>query len=206
MDSEIREIQEEKRQSSTGKEERVGLASTGAFDQDLYGPSDKFAGYEKFAGDANEGPAANGGAVGDVGRAANHPTTRAASINASQALLDADRGAGEVDMDYVRENYGSGRQNTRIADRESNYQAQRRNRLISPSRGDAFDGTTPQRSYKDIMLEQQLAREKQDVVRLIQKKQEEKAEEELRQKQEAEKAAAAGGAAAAKKKRRWDDT
>jgi len=56
-----------------------------------------------------------------------------------------------------------------IADREDSYRAKRRNRLISPERVDAFqtDGNEKEnpnaRSYKEIMQEQQLAREEKEV-------------------------------------------
>jgi len=50
----------------------------------------------------------------------------------------------------------TGKVNTRISDRETDYQKQRMNRVISPERGDAFSGKTPARSYKDIMLAQNL--------------------------------------------------
>lgn len=52
------------------------------------------------------------------------------------------------------------------------YQAQARklHSIISPSRGDAFDGKTPARSYKDIMLAQELRKEEAEVRRAIAKK------------------------------------
>ena len=55
--------------------------------------------------------------------------------------------------------------NTRISDRETDYQKRRLNRIISPIRGDAFSSETPSRSYKDIMLEQNLHREEAVVLR-----------------------------------------
>ena len=82
----------------------------------------------------------------------------------------------------------------------SQYQARRRNRALSPERGDAFAGETPARSYKDIMMAQNLEREEQEVLRKIEKK------------REAEGDAAAAPPASepaakpAKKRRRWDDT
>jgi hypothetical protein len=42
-------------------------------------------------------------------------------------------------------------------------------RVISPERGDAYDGKTPARSYKDIMLAQELRKEEAEVRKAIAK-------------------------------------
>lgn len=42
--------------------------------------------------------------------------------------------------------------------------------MLSPERGDAFDGKTPQRSYKDIMLAQELRKEEAEVRKAIAQK------------------------------------
>ena len=63
-----------------------------------------------------------------------------------------------------------------IADRQDEYhQRARRRRIISPDRSDAFSDKTPQRSYKDILLEAQLTREEELVKRKISQKKEEEA-------------------------------
>ena len=149
-----------------------------------------------------------------------------AGITAPRGLLDEGAGIddGHDPFKQYQEQNGSGLVNTKIADRESEvravappipasdgaltfppppdsqYQARRRNRALSPERGDAFAGETPARSYKDIMMAQNLEREEQEVLRKIEKK------------REAEGDAAAAPPASepaakpAKKRRRWDDT
>jgi splicing factor 3B subunit 1 len=83
-------------------------------------------------------------------------------------------GEGEsVEERYLREHReqsGTGLINTRIADRESEYQSKRLQRALSPSRGDAFDGPTPARSYKDIMTTQELRKEEVAVKKAIAEK------------------------------------
>jgi splicing factor 3B subunit 1 len=141
----------------------------------------------------------------DEGPAANHPATRA-QINADKSLLemgtDADTGA---DPFAAYRESGSGMVNTRIADREDEYKQRRMNRVISPERGDAFSGATPARSYKDIMLQQNLKREEAAVMRAIDKKKEEAAEAAKAGTAVEPEKAADKAAAAAAKRRRWDD-
>jgi len=103
----------------------------------------------------------------------------------------------------------SGLVNTVIAERESEYQKKRMQRVISPERGDAFSGQTPARSYKDIMLQQNLQREEADVMRAIEKKKQEAADaaKVAAGRANGDKAAEAKQPekAEAKKRRRWDD-
>uniref|UniRef100_A0A7S0DZM5 Splicing factor 3B subunit 1 domain-containing protein n=1 Tax=Hanusia phi TaxID=3032 RepID=A0A7S0DZM5_9CRYP len=73
----------------------------------------------------------------------------------------------------------------RIADREDEYKARRRNRIISPERHDPFAAgdQTPAadvRTYKDIMEEQQLAKEREAVMAQVQKRMEEEKEKKKR--------------------------
>lgn len=88
-----------------------------------------------------------------------------------------------------------------IAEREDEYHARRRARIISPARADPFADATPAgevRTYADVMAESSLEKEKDEVMKAIQAKKEE--------------AAAASEAAADKpkvvdgvrKRRRWD--
>mmetsp|Transcript_16124 Transcript_16124/g.34852 ORF Transcript_16124/g.34852 Transcript_16124/m.34852 type:complete len:1255 (+) Transcript_16124:60-3824(+) len=89
-------------------------------------------------------------------------------------------------------------QRKKISDREDAYRAQRHKRMLSPDRADPFADETPGadlQTYKDVMVGQQLDKEKQEVMRKIQKQK----EEELLAKKD-------GGEApvAEKKKRRWD--
>eukprot|EP00446_Apocalathium_sp_SHHI-4_P012466 CAMPEP_0177202178 /NCGR_PEP_ID=MMETSP0367-20130122/27152_1 /TAXON_ID=447022 ORGANISM="Scrippsiella hangoei-like, Strain SHHI-4" /NCGR_SAMPLE_ID=MMETSP0367 /ASSEMBLY_ACC=CAM_ASM_000362 /LENGTH=1256 /DNA_ID=CAMNT_0018650743 /DNA_START=30 /DNA_END=3800 /DNA_ORIENTATION=- len=89
-------------------------------------------------------------------------------------------------------------QGKKISDREDAYRAQRHKRLLSPERADPFATATPApelQTYKDVMVGQALDKEKQEVMRKIQKQK----EEEMLAKKD-------GGEAptAEKKKRRWD--
>lgn len=87
-----------------------------------------------------------------------------------------------------------------IADREDEYRAQGRKRMLSPERADPFADATPApelQTYKDVMVGQQLDKEKAEVLRKIQKQKEEEA---------SRKAEAGGDEAAEKKKRRWDSS
>jgi len=70
---------------------------------------------------------------------------------------------------------GSGR---RIVDRESDYSKRRLNRTLSPSRTDAFGGQGEDsgRSYAEIMKETQLAQERENTLRNIEKKKREEEE------------------------------
>ena len=89
----------------------------------------------------------------------------------------------------------AGQRSNRISDREDEYHA-RRQRVLSPSRADAFalGDKTPDvstRSYKDVMAEQQVARERAELQRKIKEQQQQEAE-------------GNGDAGAVKKRRRWD--
>jgi len=91
----------------------------------------------------------------------------------------------------------------KITDREDEYRAKRHKRMLSPERTDAFASETPApelQTYKDVMVGQALDKEKQEVLRKIQKQKEE----------EATNKAGGGGdddkAKAEKKKRRWDSS
>jgi len=88
------------------------------------------------------------------------PPTRA-RINPSREVLGEP--LGEDDGTDYRAQFGSGLANTRIADRESQYQARRLKRVLSPSRGDAFSSETPARSFKDIMATQDLQKEEAEI-------------------------------------------
>merc|ERR1740123_416471 len=62
------------------------------------------------------------------------------------------------------------------AEREDEYRAQRQKRMLSPPRADAFADSTPApelQTYKDVMIGQQLDKEKRDVLRQVQKAKEE---------------------------------
>lgn len=125
-------------------------------------------------------------------------------INASRELIESamgDDGNDDEVIERYREQNGSGMVNTRIADRESEYQA-RRQRILSPTRGDVFDGKTPQRSYKDIMQAQELRKEEIEVRKIIAKQQE---NENGKPVASSSLLASSVAVVPEKKKRRWGD-
>lgn len=185
-------------------EERVGLTSAGKFDADLYGDSssgkDRFAGYSATILDDGDDDAEEMASL-----------RQGRSGGAASAQKQHANSEGLIDESYdpfasAREENGSGLVNTRIVDRENDYRKRRFERMLSPERGDVFDGKTPQRSYKEIMQSQRLDAERAEVIRKIQQKQEEEAE--LKEKKEQlQNEQHAGDADAAKKRRkrmRWD--
>lgn len=85
----------------------------------------------------------------------------------SEMAAEAD---GADPMKEYREAHGSGLVNTRISDREDKYHSRHRAQRLSPERGgDAFSGETPSRSYAEIMRETELAREKSELLRKLEK-------------------------------------
>lgn len=180
----------------------VGLGSTGAFDQDIYGhgDSDRFAGYATTIGDerdeeADEDDDASERATLRHGRGFVAPD----HDDRDSALIDDNHDP----FASAREANGSGLVNTRIVDRENDYRKRRFDRMLSPERGDVFDGKTPQRSYKEIMQGQRLEAERAEVMRKIQQKQEE--ESELKQKQEQERQQPETDGKKKRRRMRWDD-
>lgn len=117
------------------------------------------------------------------------------SFTAPQSLIAENEKEGEM-VDPMEAHRAS-----RVSDREDEYKARRRARIISPERHDPFAAgdQTPAagvRTYGDIMAEQQLVKEKEAVMRQVAKKMEEEKEEKKR--------SAGGEAGAERKKRRWD--
>ena len=143
------------------QEERKRKASTfqPKLDDDVYGGDNMDKDDREIIDDDHDG---NDKAVTSSGRSI--------SITASKDLLDTGDHDDDVDMNSYREQYGSGLVNTRIADRENDYQSRRYQRALSPSRSDVFDGKTPARGFKDIMIEQELRKEESELRRAIVKK------------------------------------
>jgi len=85
-------------------------------------------------------------------------------------------------------------------------------RALSPSRGDAFSGATPARSYKDIMVTQELQKEEIEVRKAITKKKQAEMEANGEEKHNLPSSSSSGGANSGqdivveRKRRRWDDT
>ncbi|KAL3929888.1 MAG: hypothetical protein SGPRY_001767 [Prymnesium sp.] len=143
-----------------------------AADDDLY-TADKFAGLE--------GSIAVGEVAEDDGVEA--PVKRS-TFTAPRHLIDAPPGPKDGEDPMLA-------RSQRIADREDEYHA-RRGRVLSPSRADAFalGDTTPdasQRSYKDVMAERELSRQKEEMKKKVSEQQKEEA-----------------ATGEVKKRRRWD--
>jgi splicing factor 3B subunit 1 len=186
--SQIRQMQQE-------RGDLVGLSDKGGhFDKDIYGGKDKYEGFMTELPTEDE--------TYQEFERGSHPSTKSASVNAGSEILSqmAAQDGGDDPMEAYREQHGSGLVNTKIADRESEYQARRRNLVLSPDRGDMFGGTTPARTYAEIMKEKELERETFEMKNKIVKAQKEKEEAE---KLTAQQAAANGKAS---KRKRWDDT
>jgi splicing factor 3B subunit 1 len=77
--------------------------------------------------------------------------------------------------------------------------------VLSPSRGDAFDGKTPVRSYKEIMQATELQKEEHELRRMIAKKASEEGNGSASSTNEAP-AAVAEAAPSERKRRKWDDS
>ncbi|TMW66719.1 hypothetical protein Poli38472_014031 [Pythium oligandrum] len=179
-------------------EDKVGLSSTGHFDQDIYGGGgDKYAGFSTAVVDEDDDEAAELATL-RKGRG----FAAKGNGNPEDGLIDE----GHDPFATARAENGSGLVNTRIVDRENDYRKRRFDRMLSPERGDTFDGKTPQRSYKDVMQSQRLEAERNDVIRKIQKKQKEEAEQ---KDQDGDAAATESGDSTPKRRRkrgRWDET
>jgi len=147
-------------QAARGDEEgdRVGLTDVGKFDTDLYtSTKNKFAGYTTEIVDPADSDDDDTG-VGGLG--GTHPATREA-MRAAGVSNEAQRD--KETLQYYKETGGSGLVDTKIANREDEYKKRRMRRTLSPERGDAFGDQTPVRTFKDIMVEQDLKNEREQV-------------------------------------------
>jgi len=131
------------------------------------------------------------------------PAAKRSSFTAPKHLLEA------VPQQPEDDDPMSQRSN-RIADREDEYHA-RRQRVLSPSRADPFAkgaGGSSERSYRDVMAEADIARQKDEIRRKLAEQSEEGATGvKKRRRWDAPAAGDAGASAAAGKKQatRWDD-
>ena len=193
MDSIEKEFEQlQKKKAADAKKAASFGPGAGGYDQDLYG-SGAGAGAGAGAGGADKYHGYHREIPADM----EEPTERR-SWTASKEILD--------DLPISADTAGGGhdelfRKRNTVADREGSYQARgRRGRMLSPERVDAFDksqagaGSEEARSYAEVMRETQLDREKQELLRKMEKQQLE----------EQERAAAMGGAET-RKRRRWDD-
>ncbi len=193
-----------------GDEERAPLNKI-AFDQDLY-TTDRFQGFSTELVEEEEDGGGGGGGGASTSREGMHPSTRAVFQQRERDLeaLGGDDGSDRELIRQMREQEGSGRLDSVIANRESDYHKRGRAvRQLSPSRGDMLSDQTPMRSYGKVLEQQQLANERDELLRRIEKQKkdaEDKAQAEklAAESKVAEEAAGAGAAGAAKKRKRWD--
>lgn len=177
------------------------LTSKGAFDSHLYGETPVHQYLAEIPAE-DEQPTPLGGVFGD------EPQQQRGGIGSVTRLVESERRAmlassgGENEAAAMLEKKA-------IATREDMYRRQRFQRALSPERQDPFaaDGgrraDVSARSYADVMVEQQLDREKQAAVKQIRKLQEDAAfaQQLLQQQQQDEPD---GAAAAAGKRGRWE--
>ncbi|KAJ2723268.1 U2 snRNP component prp10 [Coemansia sp. Benny D115] len=179
------------------------------FDTDIYGTSDKFAGYDRSI---ETEPM-------DIEEQYEQPPAKSRfGLTASREIMDEIRGV-EADTadDPFREIQRARGINRVIAERESDYHKRRHARQVSPDRKDAFSGSNEENSggmsYAETMRKTQLEREKADLLAKIKKAQEENADNEANSEQPQPHPAAATSAPTSqtsatggesKLKRRWD--
>lgn len=159
---------------------QAGFGKQGAFDKDIYNGGSR-GGFAGEVVDVQSTPAHSSL------RSSNQDTRSKSqrllsSYAAKNKALEETKGA-EVDP------FAASRA-SRVADNEDNYHQRRLDRSYSPVRADFFgaDGDkTPAvnvRTYRDVMLEQQLAREEEQAMRDIQKKEQELEEQKKFQEQQ----------------------
>lgn len=201
------------RDPSSQRDSSTKASLTEAFDTDLYERSDKFAGYDTsiaVGGGPNDDD--------DVDMDDNDNSRRlVGQYTATRAQIDEfARGDGVEEDDVLA---GRGERSGRIADRETDYQKRRFNRVLTPTRADPFaanrqagaaeaEGDT----YRDVMERAEIEREEERVRRAIEEKMknggdgeapEHKPLLESGDKENAE-AGSTEAAAGRKRKKRWD--
>eukprot|EP00730_Choanoeca_flexa_P013720 TRINITY_DN5630_c0_g1_i1.p1 TRINITY_DN5630_c0_g1~~TRINITY_DN5630_c0_g1_i1.p1 ORF type:complete len:1239 (+),score=416.89 TRINITY_DN5630_c0_g1_i1:132-3848(+) len=155
IDAHVASLTAKRGSSNVAAEDRVGMSTAGDhYDQELYG---KGAGFVDSIATGNAPDDDTLGMTTDVSISSRQYT-------GSQALVDEVRKTGPEEDPF------SQYKRPTIADRESDYQKQRRNRLISPERVDPFaeddddDGNSKARTYTDIMQDQQLESERKTLL------------------------------------------
>lgn len=183
---------------------------TDSFDKDLYDRdgADKFAGYNTSiaAGDNDD----------DEMEDADNTRRLVGQYTASREMIDEfARGNGVEEDDPLA---GRGEKSNRIADRETDYQKRRFDRVLTPTRADAFAAnrqTGPSEegaSYREIMEARELEREEERVRQAIKAKIEGDSEDGNvapatlldADKENAEAGSTEVAAAGRKRKKRWD--
>ncbi|XP_063902016.1 splicing factor 3B subunit 1-like [Zophobas morio] len=153
MNSEL-EDKLKKIQASRDESKGIGLTSVGAFDQDIFGGSDKFAGYStSIAVDGEE----------EEDELQLQFASKRKQFTAHEQFFKANE---KEDFDPMKEY-----QIPRVVDRENEYQKRRYARVLSPERSDPF---APQesdaRTYADVIKEQQLLKEEAELKKKIQER------------------------------------
>ncbi|KAL7751775.1 hypothetical protein RI367_002775 [Sorochytrium milnesiophthora] len=152
-------------------------AKTASFDRDIYGTSDKSEYATELPGGNDQDDMDDNADAGDTYTA---KSRRLQSYTAPKALLRELEASGE-DFDPM----AGVTESRRIADRESDYHAQRRKRQLSPDRADAFGdgakGNGEARSYAEVMRQAELEREEHRIRKAIEEKKRAAAEGEERE-------------------------
>jgi len=133
----------------------------------------------------------------DEGRVSNHPSSLAATNKASSAAKEAEEDP------FKDAEGGSGLVNTRINDRESEYQKRRNNRVLKE------DGL----SFKESMMQANLEKERDELIREVKKDLEEneiigtkKSNNGMQQQQQVAEKGTTTTSSSKHRKRRWDTT
>jgi smad nuclear-interacting protein 1 len=175
-----RDIEEEIKKA---QQERLALTkasfgSAGVYDLDIYGASRDSGEYHTSIGvDDDDEPAPSKSKHGSDSRDVVRKAL--ASYSAPKHLLEH-RPRVDPDKNEDDDPFKEYKRKT-VAEREDEYRARWRKRKLSPPRqSDPFTNqkaSAEGRSYKDVMMEQQLEKEKQDVLMKIAKKKKEEEEE-----------------------------
>ncbi len=178
-----------------------------AADTDLYtrDGGDKFAGYNRSIAAAADDDDAEMEDSDSTRRLVGQYTATTSQIN------EFARGEGVEEDDILA---GRGEKSNRITDRETDYQKRRFDRVLTPTRADAFAElrnaqAAEGQSYRDIMAERDVEREEERVQTLIEQKRKEGTFEEHKpllkdSDKENEEAGSTEAAAGRKRRKRWD--
>ncbi|KAI1266855.1 armadillo-type protein [Xylariaceae sp. FL1019] len=181
---------------------------TESFDTDLFSSD----GGDKYAGYLTSIPAADGD---DEMEDVDDSRRLVGQYTATRAQIDEFAHGNGVEEDDPFA--GRGEHSTRIADRETDYQKRRFDRVLTPTRADAFAanrqaGVTDGATYREIMERQELEKEEERVHRAVQAKQREAQDGSVEHqatlkdgdKENAEAGSTEAVAAGRKRKKRWD--
>ena len=186
---------------------RLSLSAVGGYDGDIYSAVDEPSLTSiAAASDIDEAglPPSSAGPLAHLKRPLPSSTTTSSS---SSLLPDAEPDDVDVFAAY---------RHSRVSDRDNEYRAKRLQRVLEPTRMDAFDTssgkTTGGVGYRDVMMERRLAQEEAAVLREIEKRRREEVErkrqveeEQRREEEERKESKDDGFTQPSKKRRRWDD-